>query len=86
MSLVGIVGGAMFITKLCAVWSDSVLREVAGWLRMPVETTVSRIFKELSEKQINQLETVNHILRGQIWRKANRSGTSIELGSTQLNG
>lgn len=76
MSLVGIVGGASSIAKLCAVWSDGVLREVAGWLRMPVETTVSRLFKELNEKQINQLETVNHVFRGQIWRKANRSGTS----------
>jgi hypothetical protein len=84
MSLVGIVGGASSIAKLCAVWSDGVLREVAGWLKLPVETTISRLFKELSEKQINQLETVNHILRGQIWRKANRSGTSkVGLNPTQ---
>ena len=76
MSLIGIVAGASSIAKLWAVWSDSVLRKISGWIKLPVETTISRIFKELNEKQINQLETVNHILRGQIWRKANRSGTS----------
>ena len=36
--LVGMIGGASSIAKLCAVWSDGVLREVAGWLKIPVES------------------------------------------------
>ncbi|MEI7997598.1 MAG: hypothetical protein WCH01_22145, partial [Methylococcaceae bacterium] len=41
-----------------------------------VETTISRIFKEVTEKQISQLKSVTYKLRGQIWRKANRAGLS----------
>jgi len=36
----------------------------------------SRLFKEVTEEQISQLEEVNHKLRGQNWRKANRAGVS----------
>ncbi len=74
--VVGMIGGATSIAKLCGVWSDGVLRKVAGWLKIPVETTISRIFKEVTEKQISQLESVTHRLRAQIWRKANRAGSS----------
>ena len=58
LTVVGVIGGATSIAKLCTVWSDGVLRKVAGWLKRPVETTVSRLFKEVTEKQIGQLESV----------------------------
>ena len=74
--VVGMIGGATSIAKLCGVWSDGVLRKVAGWLKIPVETTISRIFKEVTEKQISQLESVTHRFRAQVWRKANRAGAS----------
>jgi hypothetical protein len=45
LAVVSMIGGAASIAKLRAVWSDGVLREVAGWLKIPVETTISRIFK-----------------------------------------
>jgi hypothetical protein len=64
------------MAKVCGVWSDSVLRKIAGWNKLPVETTIARLFKEVTEKQINQFESVTHKLRGQIWRRANRSGAS----------
>ena len=81
---VGMIGGGTSMTKLCVVWSDGVLRKVAGWLKIPVETTISRIFKEVTEKQISQLESVTHRLRAQIWRKANRAGVSkVGLNSVQ---
>ena len=76
LAVVGVIGGATSLAKLCTVWSDGVLREVAGWLKLPVETTISRLFKEVTEKQISPLESVTHKLRGQIWRKANRAGLS----------
>jgi hypothetical protein len=74
--LVGMIGGATSIAKLCAVWSDGVLRDIAGWNKVPVETTIGRLFKEVTEKQISQFESVTHKLRGQIWRQANRAGVS----------
>ena len=64
------------IAKLCGVWSDGALRKIAGWLKFPVETTIGRLFKEVTEKEISQFESLNHRLRGQIWRMANRAGVS----------
>ena len=76
LTLVGMIGGATSIAKLCAVWSDGVLRAIAGWNKMPVETTIGRLFKEVTEQQISQFESVTPKLRGQIWRQANRAGVS----------
>jgi len=76
LTLVGMIGGAGSIAKLCGVWSDGVLRKIAGWTKVPVDTTIGRLFKEVTEKQISQFESLNHRLRGQIWRMANRSGAS----------
>jgi hypothetical protein len=76
LTLVGMIGGADSIAKLCGVWSDGVLRKIAGWTKVPVDTTIGRLFKEVTEKQISQFESLNHRLRGQIWRLANRAGVS----------
>jgi hypothetical protein len=76
LTLVGMIGGATSLAKLCAVWSDGVLREITGWTQLPVETTIGRLFKEVTARHISQLESVNHKLRGQIWRRAHRSGVS----------
>ena len=76
LTLVGMIGGATALAKLCGVWTDSVLRDIAGWTKLPVDTTIGRLFKEVTERQISQLESVNHRLRGQLWRRANRAGVS----------
>jgi hypothetical protein len=76
LALVGMVAGATSIAKLHVIWSDSVLRKIAGWIKLPVETTINRLFKEVTEEQISQLEGASHKLRGQIWKRANCSGTS----------
>ncbi len=83
LTLVGMVGGATSMAKVMTVWADSVLRKVAGWVKVPVEITVLRIFKEVSDAQINQFEALTHTLRGQHWRRLLRSGKSkvgIQLG------
>ena len=76
LTLVAMIGGAGSIAKLCGIWSDSVLRKIAGWTKVPVDTTIGRLFKEVTEKQISQFESLNHRLRGHIWRMANRAGVS----------
>ena len=76
LTLVGMIGGATSMAKVTTIWADSVLRRVAGWIKIPVETTVLRIFKELSAAQISQLEALTHTLRGQHWRRLLRSGKS----------
>ena len=76
LTLVGMIGGATSIAKLCGIWSDGTLRKIAGWLKFPVDTTIGRLFKEVTGQQINQFESLNHRLRGQLWRMANRAGAS----------
>lgn len=76
LTVVGLIGGGFSMAKITAVWADSILRKVAGWSKIPVATTTQRIFKEVSDEQISQLESVNHTLRGHLWRRALRSGAS----------
>ncbi len=77
LSVVGIVGGARSIRSIVTVWNDRVLSRVAGWLRIPNETTFGRILRTFTQKNINEMESLNHRIRAGIWRKALRSGTSI---------
>jgi hypothetical protein len=82
LTLVGLIGGATSFCKTVAVWSDSVLRHAGGWLRIPDDSTFGRIFKETNEEQIVLLESLNHRLRGRIWKMALRSGVS-KIGVVQ---
>ena len=75
--LTGMIGGAFSISKCALLWSGcSVLQRAAGWLRIPDETTLGRLFKEVGERQVSEMETFVHVLRRNIWKKATRSGTS----------
>ncbi len=76
LTIVGIVGGARYLSTVVSVWSDVVLRRIGGWLNIADDTTLSRIFKELSERHIVELETVNHHLRDRVWKRALRAGKS----------
>ncbi len=76
LTLVGLIGGATSFCKTVAVWSDKVLRQAGGWSRIPDDSTFGRIFKEVREEQIVLLESLNHRLRGRIWKAALRSGLS----------
>lgn len=38
--------------------------------------TISRLFKEVGERQVSQLETPDHRLRARIWCQAQRDGVS----------
>lgn len=77
LTLVSLVGGATSFCKTVALWSDSVLRRVGGWLRIPDDSTLGRIFKEVTDAQIARLEELNHRLRGRIWKAALRAGKSV---------
>jgi len=75
--LTGLIGGAFNISKCALLWSGcSVLQKVAGWLRVPDETTLARLFKEVSARHISEMETLVHVLRKTVWQKALRNGAS----------
>lgn len=70
------MGGARSISQCVVLWCDGVLQRVAGWLRMPDESTLGRLFKELRERQVSELETLVHEVRKKVWARALRAGRS----------
>jgi hypothetical protein len=74
--LVGLLGGARRISQCVVLWSDGVLLRVAGWLRMPEKSTLGRLFKELRERHVSELETLLHEVRNKVWTRALRAGRS----------
>ena len=77
LPLVAIVGGARSISSIVTVWNDHVLCRAAGWRRIPDETTFGRILRTFTQRNINEMETLNHRIRASIWRSALRFGSSM---------
>ena len=76
LMVVGLIGGARSISQAVSLWSDGVLARVAGWVRLPEETTVGRVFTEAKERHIAQWETLVHAVRKTVWQCALRAGRS----------
>ena len=77
LPLVGIVGGARSISSIVTVWNDHVLYHAAGRRMIPDETSFGRILRTFRQKNINEMETLNHRIRASIWRKTLRLGSSV---------
>jgi len=84
LTVLGLIAGATSLLKVVAVWSDGVLRQAAGCVRIPDATTFGRVFKEVSPGQISLMETLQHRLRSVIWRAALRAGTSKVAAFRQM--
>lgn len=81
LTIVGVLGAASSLTGICHVWVDRVLRQVAGWTRLPVDTTLGRVFKEVGRREVMALETLTHRLRGRVWRRLQQSGERLRSAS-----
>jgi hypothetical protein len=64
------------LTKCVALWSDGVLSRVAGWIRVPDNAHLGRMRKAVSERYINDLETLVPVCRARVWPRALRSEAS----------
>jgi len=75
--LTGLIGGAFSLSKCVVLWSGCcVLQKAAGWLRIPDETTLGRLFKDVSARHISEMETLVHVLRKTVWQRSLREGIS----------
>lgn len=77
LGIIGILGGARAMSGIITVWADTFLCRLAGWCRIPDETTLGRLFRTFEQRHIDGLETLTHVLRGRVWRKALRTGKSM---------
>jgi hypothetical protein len=48
----------------------------ACWLQIPDESTVGRLFKEVRERHVSELENLVHTARKRVWSRALRGGKS----------
>jgi hypothetical protein len=76
LTIIATIGGARALSSVTTVWADGVLSRLAGWVSIPDNSTLGRLFRTFRERQVTQLETLNHRLRGKFWRKALRNGAS----------
>ena len=77
LPLDAIVGAARSKSSIVTVWNDLFLCHAAGWRRIQDETSFGRILCTFRQKNINEMETLNHRIRASIWRKALRFGSSV---------
>lgn len=69
LTVVGLIGGATSLWKVVTVFADRVLRRCTGWVQIPHDTTLARLFKEVRGGEIAQMEALNHRLRGRVWKR-----------------
>ena len=77
LTIIAIMGGARAMTGIVTVWSDSVLRRIAGWCSIPDDSSLGRLFKSFTMRHVSEMETLNHALRTRIWRYALRHGRDL---------
>ena len=63
------IAGARALSSVKTVWADSVLREIDGWESIPDDTTLSRVFKQCTDSEIEALQDLNHSQRHKMWNK-----------------
>jgi len=70
LHLLSLIAGARSVDDSIRVWGDKVLCKLGGWQTMMDATTMGRIFKTANEKNVYQLEALNHVMRGRAWKRA----------------
>ena len=77
MVVMGLIAGATLMVQIVKVWADEVLMKTAGWKEIPVDTTIGRIMKLATQGDSVELTGIIHRLRGQVWKRAVRSGHTL---------
>jgi hypothetical protein len=77
LTLICVLAGANSLLKVVAVWADQVLREVAGCVSVPDDSTLGRLFRLGQLPHVAQLELVNHRLRSRVWERVLKTGALL---------
>lgn len=83
MIIVGLFCGATSIDQISLICGDNVVNRIAGWKKVPVGTTISRILSLLTFGNIVGLEILIHKLRGRVWKRLVRSGNKLICGLSE---
>jgi len=84
MVVIGLIAGATSMVQVLKVWSDEVVMKMAGWKEIPVDTTIVRIMKMVTQGDIVELTGVIHRFRGKVWKRAVRSGRKLRCALSDM--
>lgn len=84
MVVVGLIAGATAMVQITKVWADEVLMKMSGWKRIPVDTTIGRMMKLATQGDVVELTGVTHRFRGQVWKRAVRSGHRLRSALSDM--
>ena len=83
LPLVVIIVVVNSVSSLVTIWNVRILYLSVGWIWIPDETTFGRLLRTFTQKKINEIETLNHIINASIWHCALRLDNSV-VGSFAL--
>jgi hypothetical protein len=81
---VGIAAGARSQCAVIRACADSVIQTVAGWEKIPSDTTLGRIFKSSSMKDVCEFESLIHMLRKNAWKYAKGFNAQAPIPSGEM--
>lgn len=84
MVVIGVISGASAMTQVVTVWADEVLKKMAGWDDVPVDSSLGRIIKLAGQSDVVELEALNHRFRGKVWKRLVRSGHKLKSALSVL--
>ena len=84
MVVIGLMAGATSMAEVVKVWADEVVMKMAGWKAIPVDTTIGRIMKLVTQGDIVELTGVIHRFRGKVWKRAVRSGQKLRSALSDM--
>src|SRR5574337_734810 len=84
MVVIGLIAGATSMVQIVKVWADEVQMKMAGWKAIPVDTTIGRIMKLVTQGDIVELTGIIHRFRGQVWKRVVRSGHKLRSALSDM--
>src|SRR5574337_700289 len=84
MVVIGLIAGATSMVQIVKVWADEVQMKMAGWRAIPVDTTIGRIMKLVTQGDIVELTGIIHRFRGQVWKRVVRSGHKLRSALSDM--
>ena len=78
MVVAGLIAGGTAMDHVASIWRDKVLQMISGCGDVPVATTLGRIFKTVTNSNVEELKGLVHHYRGRVWKGAIRAGKRLK--------
>jgi hypothetical protein len=81
-TLFGVTAGVKHLSHMSMLKNDSVVRRLFGWDEFPHETTLSRIFKHFSYRNVVELSEVESQARNKVWDQKWSGKVTLDMDSS----